>query len=132
MLGKSGMSIVEVVIESAAKNATAAPIKELPPSNEEPARSTSSPNFVVEVPTAEHRRNALRALTLCQRMMIEKYAILGVRKVFAMGARLATSSGTPDLNRHPIQDPTGALTVALLMLRRNPPKGDCWMEPPTT
>ena len=90
----------------------------------------SSPCFVEALHDHQRTGPAVDALMKCQRTLIQHYVTLGARGIFTMSI-----SNTPvvvhcEVHGHPIQDPTGALMAAMLILRRNRPGEDCWMEPP--
>jgi hypothetical protein len=88
-----------------------------------------SPCFV-EATDDDFTERSRDALIEAQRVLIEKYCILTLHGVF----RTSVSDQPPLLcvepNSHPIQDPTGALFLALLVVRKNRPRGDCWMSRP--
>ena len=89
----------------------------------------ASPCFVeaVEDRFTERPRDALIE---AQRVLIEKYCILSLQGVFRNSVSDQPAILCKELNSHPIQDPTGALFLALLYVRRNRPRGDCWMAAP--
>jgi len=86
-----------------------------------------SPCFV-EATEDEFTERPRDALIEAQRVLIENYCILTLQGVF----RTSVSDKPPLLctepNSHPIQDPMGALFLALLVVRKNRPRGNCWMN----
>ena len=93
-------------------------------------RKPPSPCFVGDVHEFARTKPAVRALLKCQRTLIQNYLTLGVRGVFAMSVCSEPVLVDCDVHGHPIQDPAGALTAALLVVRRNRPLEDSWMKPP--
>jgi hypothetical protein len=88
-----------------------------------------SPCFVdaVEDDFTERPRDALIE---AQRVLIEKYCVLTLQGVFRTSISDQPALLCSEPNSHPIQDPTGALFLALLVVRKNRPRGDCWMTAP--
>lgn len=88
-----------------------------------------SPCFV-EAMDDEFAERPRDALIEAQSVLIDRYCMLTLQGVF----RTSVSDLPPLLctepNSHPIQDPTGALFLALLVVRKNRPRGDCWMSRP--
>jgi hypothetical protein len=85
----------------------------------------TSPLLVSEMPLADERRS-LTALQTCQLVLIEAYCTFVKKGTFWMGYE-ATPAGMPPL--HPIQDPSGALFVALLIVQRHQPSADVFAGP---
>lgn len=98
------------------------------PDSPAPSRG-ASPCFVdaIEDDFTERPRDALIE---AQRVLIEKYCILTLQGVFRTSISDQPALLCSEPNSHPIQDPTGALFLALLVVRKNRPRGDCWMTAP--
>lgn len=90
----------------------------------------SSPCFVEALHDDQRTGPAVDALMKCQRTLIQHYVTLGARGIFTMSSSASPLLAHCEVYGHPIQDPTGALTAAMLILRRNRPGEDCWMAPP--
>ena len=87
-----------------------------------------SPSCFVEASEEECTDRPRDALIEAQRIVIEKYCIMTLQGLF----RTSVSDKPPLLcsepNSHPIQDPIGAVFLALLVVRKNRPCGaNCWM-----
>ena len=95
-----------------------------------PDRKAQSPCFVEDLLLARREETVVKALLKSQRTLVQNYLTLGVRGVFLMGVGEQPVLVDADVHGHPIQDPCGALMLALLVLRRNRPYGDCWMCAP--
>lgn len=90
----------------------------------------SSPCFVEALHDNQRTGPAVDALMKCQRTLIQHYVTLGMRGIFTMSISNKPVVAYCEVHGHPIQDPTGALMAAMLILRRNRPGEDSWMEPP--
>lgn len=88
-----------------------------------------SPCFV-EATSVDFSAGSRDALIEAQRVLIEKYCILMLQGVFRTSAVDPPSLVCNEPNSHPIQDPSGALFLALLVVRRNRPKLESFMDPP--
>jgi len=112
---------VDVVVDSMAPPAT-------PPKTPSEKPKPPSPNSVADIGGVRTRSSARSAeiLLKCQKGLVESYVALGIRGVFSMDVDAAGG----DVLGHPVQDPTGALTAALLVIRRNRPDDKCMMRPP--
>ena len=73
-------------------------------------------------------RAKLEALIACQRMLIHTYIALSDNGLFRIGVPTLESGRPLSSLTHPIQDPTGALHLALFILRSNPPSGDIFED----
>ena len=85
----------------------------------------TSPNLVSELPLADEQRS-LTALQTCQLVLIEAYCAFATKGTFCLDYE-APPAGMPPL--HPIQDPSGALFVALLMVHRHQPNAGVFASP---
>ena len=75
-----------------------------------------------------------RALQTCQRIVIGNYVQMAMQGLLRLGLTdgpmIMVSDGCESPLCHPIQDPTGAITLALLIVRRHRPGNGGWMPPP--
>jgi hypothetical protein len=110
---------------SKAPKAPKAPKVPKPPKAPKPC----SPCFIGDALEPERPATDVRALLKCTNQLIGTYVALASKGVLCMSV---PESATPDrtVDGHPIQDPTGGLTAALLVLRLNRPTFGCWMAPP--
>ena len=100
------------------------------PCTEIAERKAPSPCFVGDLLFVERDDSLVKALMKAQRTLMQNYLTLGLRGVFLMGVGNGPVLVDPAVHGHPIQDPCGALMLAMLVLRRNRPCGECWMNPP--
>lgn len=93
-------------------------------------RKTPSPCFVGDLRLVKRGESTVKALLKSQRTLMQNYLTLGIRGVFLMGVGNGPVLVDTEVHGHPIQDPCGSLMLAMLVLRRNRPFGDCWMQSP--
>lgn len=91
--------------------------------NPPPSRQPS-PCFIESDLATIASRDERLMLMACQHLLFKSYVHLALRGVFLCGTSKAPweSVCAEGLLYHPVQDPTGALFVAMLIVRRNRPK----------
>jgi len=103
----------------------------LPETESEPAQPTRTPSpCFINAVYDELTERPREALMEAQRVVIEKYCILSLHGVLRSSTSDKPSIICDEPNSHPIQDPNGALFLALLVVRKNRPFGECWMDLP--
>lgn len=86
----------------------------------------ASPSLLTEPPHVKDSHGALQA---CQQLLIRSYSALVFSNVFRCGLDpYSTETVLQGRLWHGVQDPTGALTLSLLVVRRHRPSDASWLH----